>query len=114
MREYANEGYVISLTNIEKIIPAEKQEVYEKIRDGAPDSDELLEFVSAILEENGCPTPDSVFSLGNEDSSDDLERGETYFIFSESDLYEKKETEKYQALRKLKLYASESSWITFG
>ena len=112
MHDNPSNGYTIELEKLMVAIPENHhKEFVEIIENGV--EEEILDFLEEYLPTN-LPQPEGIYTLGEEDHSDDLEQGVPYAIFSEFDLFEKKPTKEYTQMKEIIGEVQDSSWTTWG
>jgi hypothetical protein len=113
MKENVGSGYIVPVRKLIECLPANKQEEAEEALDNWSEGG-LPEFIEIHLPEQ-FPQPVELFQLGDEDTPDEnMERGEVYAIFDESDLYTKVEKPELKELRRVGIKPSFSNWSIFG
>lgn len=113
MKDIACSGHVIKASDLTKILPDEMQKEYT-----AAIEDQNWELVGEILDGNiptEFPPFESVFVHSDEDSSDgELDKGEIYVCFDETDLFTKAKTPEMVALEKVGIEPKFVRWTTWG
>lgn len=112
MHNYANWGHVVKVRDLLPLFSSKIQDKIEELLDDG-EEEELAEVLGANLPA-GLPPISSVFRLGDEAETEDLEYGVEYIFFDEEDLYVKRETPGMKALRKRGVVPKESRWVTCG
>lgn len=124
-------GYVVKVTdkvaetlNVQELIKGLDKDLIEQFQVNIEDTNvyELLDVYSTerklivINLPQGKTIKAQPFRYNSEDGDcyDDLEDGEIYLIFSEEDLYTKKETKSHRELKALGLTPEPQSWTQFG
>lgn len=110
-QEHPCSGYVIEVSALRSLLPENLLPAFDLL----DNDDDVFEFLNDNLP-NELPHPSSVFTLSQEDSSDDLEIGVQYAYFDESDLYELVPSPAHLALayKINKLITARASWSTFS
>lgn len=112
MHNTAASGHVLKASDLTKHLPRSIQEQYAKfVEEGDNES------VETLLRDHlprAFPPFESVFVMNDEWESDQLERGEMYVCFDESDLFTKTPTSQMLALERVHLSPTFSRWVTWG
>ena len=91
-------GYVLPVRDLIPLLPENKRGLANAFLDGNDDMS-----LQNVLQENlpnNVAVPFQVFTVSDQDDvNDDMETGETYALFDEADLYEKKETPQLEILK---------------
>lgn len=111
MRDYPTSGFVVKAIELKKLLPIAVQEVYE-----AAYKDGNWEQMSNLLVNlpTSVPVPEEIYLHNDESSSEDLENGEIYAIFTFDDLYIKSETEEHKKLRQANIIPQFANWSIYG
>lgn len=113
MRDIACSGHVLKASDLTKILPKESQKEYTEAIEA-----QNWELVAEILDGNipvEFPPMESVFVHGDEDSSEgELEKGEIYVTFDETDLFTKTKTPELVAMEKVGIEPKFVRWNTWG
>ena len=120
MHEYPNGGWVVTVDEfIKALLKAGKKELNkddrEEIKTVMNNGDEATigEMIEKICKKLNWPLPD-VFSLMDEDFSEDLEYGKIYVAYCLRDLYEVKPLPILKTMEKAGAKFEEASWTRFG
>lgn len=112
MHNYANWGYVCSAGELASLMSKEKALEYTKLLASEfVTIEDIQEFLDVTLPEGINP---EIFILNDECESEDLEFGEFYACFAESDLFQKVRTPLSNRLADAGIDPQESRWVTFG
>ena len=112
MKDTGCSGYVVKASEFTKLLPPEIQPMYEKAL-----ADNDLEYVDELLDVHAplsFPTFDSPFILGDEDNTDNLEKGVVYICFDDDDLYVKQPTPGLEFLQSNGVKPEYERWTTWG
>ena len=113
MKNYGCSGYVVKASALIKLFPPDKQEEYNKL----VVKNEWGEKIDEFFRDNFLhyyPRPYGILEVNDETESEDLESGETYVIFNESDLFEKTPRKELQSLLKKGITPEFSNWVIWG
>ncbi len=112
MRSIPASGYTVKASEFTKVLPENQQERYAKAI-----TDQDAELVDEILNEHlpqDFPGYEQVYLVAEEDESDELEKGEVYVVFDESDLYVKEPTRQHEIMRFQEISPKFSRWTVWG
>lgn len=105
-------GYLIKASDLTNHLPESVRVKYLK---GIETQDEQV--VVNILENHmpdKFPKFESVFVFSDTDESDELEVGEVYVCYDESELFVKVETDAFEAIKKAGVIPEFQRWVTWG
>jgi len=113
MKNIGASGYIVKASELETLLPnaiakAEYRELIEN-----QDWEGVAEFLDGEMPE-GFPAFESVFLHGDEDESVDLEQGEIYVEFAESDLFVKTPTPALAKLQGAGIDPKFTRWVVWG
>ena len=112
MKNYGASGYLIKASDIEPFLPVLHRVEYRELLENGD-----WEGIQEFLEENLPPIfPPccEVYLHSDENESEDLEHGEIYVTFDESDLFVKTPTPIMQALETAKVAPKYQRWVQWG
>jgi hypothetical protein len=112
MRNSGASGYVVALFDLKNVIGDENMDKVIAATD-TEGCEEITELVNSFLPK-GFPLVESVFVLGDEDESEDLEQHVWYAFWDESDLFELKPRPELYALRNSNVWPERKNWVMFG
>jgi len=114
MKNYASSGYLVPVAEMTKLLPTINQKEFTALI-AENDAYVLGEYLSENLPEH-FPTPETVFVMSGDAEFDDenLHAGETYALFDESSLYEKKPTLGMTYLAMNGVKPVERRWVDFA
>lgn len=105
-------GYVVKASVFTSLLPEHLREKYTQAI-----ADQNTELVDEILGENApeaFPTFESSFTLKDEDTSDNLERGEVYICFQDEDLFHLTPKPELEFLKSKGINPEFERWTVFG
>lgn len=113
MRDTAASGFLIPASKFTELLPESVREQYTKAIE-----DQDAETVTNLLDEHApeqFPNFESAFVFGDEDTSENLVKGEVYVNFDEEDIYKPKELNFAGEFLKAKdLLPAFERWTMFG
>lgn len=114
MRDIACSGYTINASELTKVLPKDIRDDYKRFI-----AKKDLESVRLLLFDylpDEFPMFEDVFIHGDDDDDDagELEHGEMYVLFEETDLYTKTPTPELQAMEKEKIVPKFVRWTVWG
>lgn len=112
MKNFGCTGHVVALFELLKLCGDENMDKVIAATD-TEGVEEIAELVNSVLPE-GIPPVESVFILGDEDESEDLERHVWYAHWDESDLFELKPRPELYALRNRGVSPERRNWVVWG
>lgn len=112
MRNSGCSGYVVPLFDLLKRCDQVKADAIIEATNER-DTEAITGMVNAILPE-GFPPVESVFILGDDDESAELELHVWYAYWDESDLFELKPRQALYNLRNSNVWPERQNWVTFG
>jgi len=112
MKNTGASGYIVKASELESLIPAASKAEYQKLIENQ-NWEGITEFLYGKISE-GFPPFESVFMHGDEDESDDLERGEIYVEFAEEDLFVKTPTPTLIKLQSIGIEPKFTRWVVWG
>jgi len=112
MKNYGGSGYVIALSSLFSVMAPEKVPAIELAMEDC-DLEKIEKLLNESLPSN-YPSLESVLILGDDDESDELERGVWYAVFSEDDLFIREKSPAMKAMNKDKLSPKHRNWVIFG
>lgn len=117
MQSYPCHGYVMNIKSLLPLLPEASRKAAEKLVEDY-DEDSLRGLLDEELPAD-LPRASQVFHLSDTDGLGyraDMEQGETYVMFDEDDLYEKREKPGLAALKKATdgKGPQHSSWSVYG
>ena len=113
MHNYANHGYVVKAMVLAPLLRTdEDRNEFRKMIELGEDPETIGEFFVNNMK-SGYPIPE-FFVLNDEDESDDMEIGELYAAFDESDLFVKVQTSNAIELNSIGITPELKQWVTWG
>jgi len=120
MRENPNGGWVVSLNDLQKFVPVDKQNELQQLIDdfalfsGGFEGDDIKDFLNPIMKELGFPEIWSVWYADEDFASDDLEQDQFYVSFDESDLFIIEPKDTYDRMVAKGLKPEMAYWTVLG
>ena len=112
MQDIPCSGYTLKASDLTKFLPADQQEQFTKF---CEDGDwESVQTVLADHMPKEFPQFTDAFCLNEESNPCDLERGEVYVNFDDSDLYVRVESPAYKAMKAKGLSPEFNRWTVWG
>lgn len=113
MKDIASSAYVVRAITLQNLFPQSKQRKDFEHLIAENKCKDVEKFLKINLPKR-FPLPESVFIFGDEDTSDDLQVGEMYVEFAESDLFVQKPTLLNSNLVAEGVLPKFVRWCTFG
>jgi hypothetical protein len=86
MRDIPCSGYTVLVTDFKPLLTAQQQQELDSLIEDPAAKDKICDLLATIP---GIPPIVEIFYYGEEEFSDELEQGNFYVVFDESDLFEK-------------------------
>jgi hypothetical protein len=112
MRNSGASGLVVALFDLRNVIGDENMEKVIEATDNLG-AEEITAMVNSFIPK-GFPSVESVFVLGDEDESDDLEQHVWYATFEDSELYIRTKTPALHALESVGVNPELRRWVVWG
>lgn len=112
MRNSGASGHVVALFDLRKVIGDENMDKVIAATD-TEGTEEITELVNSFIPA-GFPLVESVFILGDEDESDDLEQHVWYAYWDDSDLFIQTKTPAMNALESVGVTPEYRRWVVWG
>lgn len=112
MKNYGASGYLIKASDLEPLLPVLHRVEYRELLESM-DQEEIQNFLSENWPANFPPFND-VYIHAEEDESEDLEHGEIYVSFDESDLFVKTPTPAFEVLKAANVEPKFQRWVQWG
>lgn len=87
MRDIPASGYIVLVDDLKHLLTADEAKELETAMEDPAAGEEICELLNSCIP--GIPPICEVYYHCDEDSSEDMERGNFYAIFDEDDLFEK-------------------------
>jgi hypothetical protein len=112
MKNYAGSGWLIKASDIEPLLPVLHRVKYRELLENG-DWEGIQDFLSENWPDN-LPKFNDVYLHADEDESEDLEHGEIYVSFDESDLFVKTPTPAFAAMKSANVEPKFQRWVQWG
>ena len=112
MRDIPASGYTVLVADFKPLLtPDEAKELEGLLEDPAAGA-EICELLNSCIP--GIPVINEVYFYGDEDTSEDFERGSFYAVFDENDLFEKIPKPALTFLQSKKVEPKFTRWSVWG